>query len=376
MAKEKARRAPARWAQAKQTAACLLEYGPGTTGCPAVEQAIEGLYAGQSEENFWTLMSALHYALEMETEVLVPVDATQGAPAAAAPWAANPIRGEKAGNIRFWTLRNEDRKKTWLPVFFSSADVLRDRSTANRPVVQKSLRSMMELVLASKEIDGIVVNPWSRSALLEHALLNGILHAQPVDTEGGGEEELDAGLAAERGGDLEEAFRQYQASARLGCPEGQRMLGRCYDQGRGTEPDLRSALYWLEAAAGEADVLAMLWLGDIYAAGRDSGRPDPGRALLAYRRAYKRAAEQPDLDYWPEVCLRLAQHEVRHTSPEEALRLAAEARHGLRLRLAKGDPFARAELDRAETLCRELTAPPERLDGPLAAYSTEPSQKD
>ena len=40
-----------------------LRYSPRDTGCPAIEQAIEGLYHGQNEESFWTLMGALNYAL-------------------------------------------------------------------------------------------------------------------------------------------------------------------------------------------------------------------------------------------------------------------------------------------------------------------------
>ena len=51
----------------------LPEYGPLGTGCPAVERAVAALYKGQNEESFWSLMSALNYALELETHVLVPL---------------------------------------------------------------------------------------------------------------------------------------------------------------------------------------------------------------------------------------------------------------------------------------------------------------
>ena len=46
-------------------------YSPRGTGCPAIEQAVQGLYKGQNEESFWSLMSALNYALELETHVPV-----------------------------------------------------------------------------------------------------------------------------------------------------------------------------------------------------------------------------------------------------------------------------------------------------------------
>ena len=35
-------------------------YSPRGTGCPAIEQAVQGLYKGQNEESFWTLMNALN----------------------------------------------------------------------------------------------------------------------------------------------------------------------------------------------------------------------------------------------------------------------------------------------------------------------------
>ena len=49
------------------------EYSPLGTGCPAVEQAVAALYQAQNEESFWALMNALNYAMELDTEVLVPL---------------------------------------------------------------------------------------------------------------------------------------------------------------------------------------------------------------------------------------------------------------------------------------------------------------
>lgn len=303
----------ARWVRAKQPSAQPLEYGPNTTGCPAVEQAVEKLYAGQSEESFWALMSALNYALQMETDVLVPVEVTPTQTAVPAPWAANPIPEERAEGLRFWTLRSEKGDRVWLPVFTSSAAALQDRSTSSRPMAKKKLHAMMELVLAGDTLSGLVLDPWSRSASLERSLLNGLLHAERTTLD-----------------EADEAARQ-----------------------------------------AEQKVRALLEQGDRCIAGGD-----PGRALASYRRAYAAAAWQPDISYWPEVCLRLARHEVRYTSREEALRLAAEARHGLRLRVAEGDTAARRELEAADALCRELTAQQHASAAVRAAYSTEPSQKD
>ena len=95
-------------------------YSPRGTGCPAIEQAVQGLYKGQNEESFWTLMSALNYALELETHVLVPLQTALSAQGAPAPWMEHPIPAEKADGLALWTLRN-DKGRCWLPLFTSVA---------------------------------------------------------------------------------------------------------------------------------------------------------------------------------------------------------------------------------------------------------------
>ena len=58
----------------------LPEYGPLGTGCPAIERAVAALYKGQNEESFWALMNAINYALELDTRVLVPLEAASEQP--------------------------------------------------------------------------------------------------------------------------------------------------------------------------------------------------------------------------------------------------------------------------------------------------------
>ena len=40
-----------------------------------------------------------------------------------------------------------------------------------------TLQDAMELALSTEGIDGVVLDPWSHSATLDGALLNGLLHA-------------------------------------------------------------------------------------------------------------------------------------------------------------------------------------------------------
>ena len=66
--------------QKKESA--VLRYSPVYTGCPAVELAIQRLYQAddsQRENRFWALIKGLNYALEVQTQVLVPVQLSPGA---------------------------------------------------------------------------------------------------------------------------------------------------------------------------------------------------------------------------------------------------------------------------------------------------------
>ena len=165
-----------------------VRYSPGGTGCPAIEQAIERLYHGQNEESFWTLMNALNYALELDTRVLVPLQAAPDSEKGGASWAEHPVPAEKARDLPLWTLRTQ-KGKNYLPIFTSVKTAEADRGTAARPMAELLLVDAMQKVLASKEMDGIVLDPWTTSATLDASLLNGLLHASR-DTDEPGEEEL------------------------------------------------------------------------------------------------------------------------------------------------------------------------------------------
>ena len=292
-------------------------YSPRGTGCPAIEQAVQGLYKGQNEESFWTLMSALNYALELETHVLVPLQTALSAQGAPAPWMEHPIPAEKADGLALWTLRN-DKGRCWLPLFTSVAAAGADRSTASCPMADRTLEQAMQLALDTPGIDGVVLDPWSNSASLDGALLNGLLHAGHTP-EGPGAEEAEAGKEAARAGHWAAAAECYQKAAEQGNSAGLSLLGECLYQGRGVPKSAAQARKMWKAAAESGEPIALLNLGDDCAA-----RGDNGKALLWYRRARQNAAAVPDIEYTPRVCLRLAQYETRYTSRKKALAQAAE----------------------------------------------------
>lgn len=326
------------------------EYSPLGTGCPAVEQAVAALYKAQNEESFWTLMNALNYALELDTRVLVPL---QTAPPdqqnGAAPWAEHPVPAEKAKDLPLWTLRTQ-KGKNYLPIFTSVRTAEADRGTAGRPMAELLLVDAMNKVLDSKEMDGIVLDPWTSSATLESSLLNGLLHASR-DNDEPGEEELALANKAVMAEQWADALHYYEAAAEQGRAEALSMLGELLYEGKGVRRSAAQARRMWKKAAEAGDVLAMIALGDdCMVSGKGAGA-----ALKYYRQAQTAARPTPDIAYMPQVRLRVAQYETQFLSRSQALAQMAEARQGFRLRAAEGDPAAQAWLDETEAAIRRLT---------------------
>ena len=319
-----------------------VRYSPGGTGCPAYEQAVENLYKGQNEESFWTLMSALNH-------VLVPLQTALTVHNIPAPWTEHPVPAGKAQGLKLWTLRN-DKGRTWLPLFTSSAAACADRSTSARPMADYTLQDAMELALATEGIDGVV-----------------LLHAEHNSDEPG-DDELEAGREAAREEDWANAAEHYDNAAGKGNLRGLTLLADCIYKGRGTRQNRTEAVRMWKLAAKEGDILAMLALGDDRAL-----HDNNGQALIWYRSARKTAAGTPDIDHTPLVCLRMAQYETRYTSRKKALALAAEAQQGFAVLAREHEPDAQQWLAEADQLIRELTAP---QPAQPAAYDMESLQLD
>ena len=260
------------------------EYGPLGTGCPAVEQAVTALYKAQNEESFWTLMNALNYALELDTRVLVPLQAAPDSEKGGASWAEHPVPAEKARDLPLWTLRTQ-KGKNYLPIFTSVKTAEADRGTAARPMAELLLVDAMQKVLDSKEMDGIVLDPWTTSATLDASLLNGLLHASR-DTDEPGEEELHKGSQAALAGQWADALHYYEQAAEQGRAEALSMLGELLYEGKGVRRSAVQARRMWKKAAEAGDVLAMIALGDDCMA---SGK-GPGAALGITVRRRRRPA--------------------------------------------------------------------------------------
>ncbi|MGN0706512.1 MAG: tetratricopeptide repeat protein [Faecalibacterium sp.] len=338
----------------------VLEYSPTGTGCPAVEKAVSGLYRQQSEESFWTLMSALNYAMQIDTRILIPVQTAPTVLGGPAPWTEHPIPEERADGLPLWTLRT-DKSRVWLPVFTSSAAAAADRSTAARPMVEKTLQSAMEFALNSEEINGVVINPWTGSATLDSSLLRGLLRAEH-SLDGPGEQALENGRAAARAGRWIEAAHHFEEAAQQGSASGLEWLGRCCYKGLGVRRSRTEARRMWKQAAEAGDARALIALGDDCAAQKGAAK-----ALLYYRQAQQLADAQPDVQHTPYVCLRMAQAETQHVSPRRALALAAEAEQGFQALLREKEPDAERWLAEAQALGRALSG----AQAKTAAYNIE-----
>ena len=326
----------------------LPEYGPLGTGCPAVEQAVAVLYKGQDEESFWGLMNAINYALELETRVLVPLQAASDQPDGAAPWAEHPVPEAKAESLQPWLLHTQ-KGRSFLPLFTSVQAAEADKGTAARPMAQRKMAEAMQEALEDDRIDGVVIDPWTSSATLDNGLLNGLLYSSRESQEPG-QEELRRGQEALARQQWEEAMGLFQLSAEKGCAEGMGMIGELMYEGRGVRKNLAKARKFWKKAGEAGDVASWVALGDDAAAGGQGA----GAALRAYRRAQSLSAAAPDVAYTPQVCLRMAQYETRYLSRKKALAQLAEARQGFLVRQREGDEVAAGWLQETEETIREL----------------------
>lgn len=336
----------------------ILEYGPVATGCRAVELSLDELYADSSENNFWSLVSAIHYAMQMETRVLAPLNTAPVIGGSPVNWLANPLPEDKAADLQPWLVR-ETGGRSWMPLFTSADMAAANSATANIPMTCRLMADCMEFALKSKDITGVVLNPWTHSAALDDNLLKGFLFASGESSPG--DDILAEGDKAALREDWPAAIQKYKQAAGAGNAEAYTRLGECLYYGRGTDKNRREAIkIWKEcAAAGE--IPAMLCLGDACASGGSAGE-----ALMYYRQAEKHSDRQADISYTPMVCLRIAQAEVQYVTGERkrAAALVAEAAHGLQILARDGDSSAAPLLNEARQLAAKLCG----SAGPCSAY--------
>mgnify|MGYP002234988935 CR=1 FL=1 len=159
-----------------------------------------------------------------------------------------------------WTLRN-DKGRCWLPLFTSVAAAGADRSTGSRPMADRTLEQAMQLALDTPGIDGVVLDPWSNSASLDGALLNGLLHAghtrrAPAQRR---PKPVKKPPAPDTGRQRQSATRKPPSRAVL---PGSRCWASACIRGRGVPKSAAQARKMWKAAAESGEPIALLNLGD------------------------------------------------------------------------------------------------------------------
>jgi TPR repeat protein len=120
------------------------------------------------------------------------------------------------------------------------------------------------------------------------------------------------------------AFEYYNESAALGNPEAENMLGVCYQNGQGTEPNDEQALSWYQEAAKHNDSDALNNLANCYKNGLLGLEADPEKAF----ELYKKAAEQDNVDAMFEVAEYYDASYLTAQKSVEWYQKAADAGHG------------------------------------------------
>ena len=88
----------------------------------------------------------MNYALELQTKVLVPLDAAVDPQSGAAPWAHLPIPEERAEGLPPWLLHAR-KERHYLPLFTSVKNAEAEKASATRHLLSKSLPRLFQELL-------------------------------------------------------------------------------------------------------------------------------------------------------------------------------------------------------------------------------------
>lgn len=98
-------------------------------------------------------------------------------------------------------------------------------------------------------------------------------------------------LLEEKHKDVAKAFEFYRRAYEAGNVLSAYDLGRCYDEGLGTEENFVKAMELYKEAAAKGHPEAQFALGDIYFSGRDGGETNYEDAVLWLRRCYDKSCD-------------------------------------------------------------------------------------
>ena len=234
------------------------------------------------------------------------------------------------------------------------------------PMADYTLQDAMELALSTEGIDGVVLDPWSHSATLDGALLNGLLHAghTPEDP---GDEKADAGKEAARKGNWAQAVECFEKAAELGSAMGLALLADCIYRGRGTRTNrAKPAACGRKQQTAARSYPTLHWAMTTLPGATMAGHfcitavPAPTQPICRISSTLRRCA-----CVWPRPN---ALHQ-----PQKGAGTGRRSKAGLCHQAREHEPDAEQWLAEADQLIRELTS---ELPARATAYDMESLQLD
>lgn len=124
----------------------------GLQGNEKIEKAIEGLQQEVSQEMLAHTLTVIRRRMREGGQVIIAVEAPTG-----------------DGQIRLEAVRTEDGKNWWA-AFTSFEEELKGGGSVKSTFLT-DISKLFEQALQTKEIEGIILNPWNRTIMLDKRLI-------------------------------------------------------------------------------------------------------------------------------------------------------------------------------------------------------------
>lgn len=128
----------------------------GLQGNEKIEKAIAGLQQEASQEMLAHTLTVIRRRMKEGGQVIIAVE---------------PPKGD--GQIRLEAVRTEDGKNWW-SAFTSFEEELKGGGSIKSTFLT-DISKLFELVLQTDEIEGVILNPWNRTIMLDKYLIEIIL---------------------------------------------------------------------------------------------------------------------------------------------------------------------------------------------------------
>ena len=132
---------------------------PGLQGNEKIETAIAGLQKEPTQEMLAHTLTVIRRRMQENGQLIIAVE---------------PPKGD--GKIQIQSIQTEDGKNWWV-AFTGFEEELKGGGSV-KSTFMTDIRKLFESALAVSEIEGVIVNPWNRTIMLNKALIRIVLGRQ------------------------------------------------------------------------------------------------------------------------------------------------------------------------------------------------------